>query len=352
MGLFSDLRKVSRWAAVDAAAPRLASPHSTATLATVAFANLDGVRLDAVDRAAAMKVGAIVKGRALIAGLLARHPLRVYEADAGPDAAPLPAAGQWLTATSTPQAPSQRTLWTIDDYLFGGLSVWGVRRDSSDKIVDGFRVHPDYWTCDPDTHVVHVEGEQASVEEILLIEGPQEGLVTIAETTIRAALDLERAVSQRLRTPIPLQVLVAQDLQSELTPAEAAKAVDEWEARRQAGGTGYLQAGLKLETPGAEINSDSALFIQGRNAIRLDVANFMNLPAALLDGSMSTASLTYSTSTDKRNDLVDLSLGYWSNPLESRLSQDDVVDPGLCVRFDLSTLATVTQPTHSPTSED
>lgn len=352
MGLFSDLRAVARWAAVDSPASPIASPLSSSSLATIAFADMAGIRLDAVDRASAMKVGAIVKGRALIAGLLARHPMRVYSTAAGENGAPVDGVGSWLTATTTAQPPSQRNLWTWDDLIMGGLSCWGTPRDSDGTITDAFRMHPGYWTLDPTTRTVQVDGRTASKEEVILIEGPQEGLITIAETTIRAALDLEAAVASRVQTPIPLQVLVAQDLQSEPTKTEAEKMVTEWEARRQAGGTGYLPSGLKLETPGANVASDGALFIAGRNAIRIDVANFLNLPAAMLDGSMSTATLTYSTSEGKRNDLVDLSLGYWADPVESRLSQDDVVPAGYTVRIDLSSLATTTQPNHSPIQED
>lgn len=349
MGLFSDLRKIAEWSRVDLSTP-VSSPLSSNGLAQIAFADLAGLQLNTVTRTEAMNVPAIVKGRALIAGILARHPLAPYDTATATKAAGI---ADWLTTTSTPQPPRQRNLWTYDDLIFGGLSCWATNRDSDGTILDGYRIAPAYWTLNPDSLNVLVNGNPASNEEVLLIEGPQEGLLDLAQETIQAALDMTRAWSKRVKTPIPLQVLTPSDMTGDLDPAgkEANDLVKQWELRRQNGGTGYLPFGLKLETPGTG-DSDANLYIQGRNALRLDVANFMNLPAALLEGSMSTASLTYSTGVDKRNDLVDLNLGYWADALEARLSQDDVVPDGYNVAHDLTDIATTTQPTRSPNQED
>lgn len=355
MGLFSDMRHILEWSRVDLTTP-VSSPLSSSHLAQVAFSDLAGIPLNTVTRTEAMQVPAIAKGRALIAGLLARHPLRVYNTL---DGAMLLEESPWLTATNTPQSPRQRNLWTYDDLIFGGLSCWATNRAGArtgveeGTILDSYRIAPMYWNLDPDSLGVIVDGKAASAEEVILIEGPQEGLLDLAAETIQAAIDMTRAWANRVKTPIPLQVLTPTDITGDLDPAgeEARALVTAWETRRQEGGTGFLPYGLKLETPGAS-DSDAQLYIQGRNALRLDVANLLNLPAALLEGSMSTASLTYSTGVDKRNDLTDLSLGYWADPLEARLSQDDVVPAGRNVAHDLTDLATTTQPTRSPNQED
>lgn len=349
MGLFSDMRKVLEWSRVDLTTP-VSSPLSSSHLTQVAFSDLAGVPLNTITRTEAMAVPAIAKGRALIAGLLARHPLRVYDTL---NASALLQDSPWLTATNTPQSPRQRNLWTYDDLIFGGLSCWATQRNNAGDILDSYRVAPMYWNLDPDSLGVIIDGKAASTEEAILIEGPQEGLLDIAAETIQAAIDMTRAWANRVKTPIPLQVLTPTDVTGDLDPdgTEARAMVAAWEARRQEGGTGFLPYGIKLETPGAD-GSDAELYIQGRNALRLDIANYLNLPAALLEGSMSTASLTYSTGVDKRNDLTDLSLGYWADALEARLSQDDIVPSGRNVAHDLTDLATTTQPTRSPNQED
>jgi hypothetical protein len=87
--------------------------------------------------------------------------------------------------------------------------------------------------------------------------------------------------------------------------------------------------------------SASSYLVEARNAVRLDVANMTGLPAASLDGSLSTASLTYSTQEGARTELADALRG-WTDPISARLSQDDVVPRGQRVRFDVTDLATPT----------
>lgn len=346
LNLFTGFRKMAELSRIDLTTP-VASPLSSSHLAQVAFADLAGIPLNQITRTEAMTVPAVVKARALIAGLLSRHPLTAYATATGQ-----PAGGSdWLTATNTPQSPRMRNLWTLDDLMFGGVSCWATQRNGAGEILDSYRLAPMYWTLDPDSLGVLVDGQPASTEEVLLIEGPQEGLLDLAQDTIQAAIDMTRAWAQRVRTPIPLQVIKPTDLASDLDPKEAVDVVQEWEGRRQNGGTGYLPYGLTLETPSLG-DSDGALYIAGRNALRLDIANFLNIPASLLEGSQSTATLTYSTREGERNDLVDLNLGYWANPLEARLSQDDVVPAGQHVAIDLAALATATQPVRSPNQED
>jgi phage portal protein BeeE len=82
--------------------------------------------------------------------------------------------------------------------------------------------------------------------------------------------------------------------------------------------------------------SDSALYIEGRNASKMDIAAFFNLPASVLDATSATASLTYVTQEGNRSSLDDMTLPYWIGPIASRLSQDDIVPAGQSVRFDFS----------------
>lgn len=333
-------------ASASAAGTPVRSPWATTSLSRIVLSELAGLTTQP-GRAEAMQVPAIARGRALIAGLLARHPLAVY--DAAGVQQPVETAA-WLTTTATGQSPRTRNLWTWDDLIFAGLSLWAVSRDNHDAITDAIRVNPGLWSIDPASERVQINGADVSAEQVILIEGPQEGLVTLAAGTIRAARAIERAWSQRVEQPVPLIELHSTDPMMDLTSAERDELVGDWEKARQTGnGTGYTPSSIEVRTHGT---SETDLFVAGRNALRLDIANFLSLPSALLEGSMSTASLTYSTQAGQRNDLVDLSLGYWAMPIEARLSQDDVVASGLNVAIDLTQLAETTQPTRSPVQED
>ena len=75
------------------------------------------------------------------------------------------------------------------------------------------------------------------------------------------------------------------------------------------------------------------MFIEARNASRLDLAAYFQLPGSLLDASTATASLTYQTQEGNQSSLDTLTVPYWARPIEDRLSQDDVVPVGHTVRF-------------------
>lgn len=317
------------------------SPWSGTTLSRIAWSDVFGETPAIPTRAEAMRVPAIAKGRSLIVGTLARQTLAKFRgADKlAPDA--------WMYRTNTDVPPQTRMAWTLDDVIFGGVSLWAVERGKGDQITDGVRVPPEWWEVTPDLEVL-VNGCPVSEGEVLLFEGPQEGLLELAQDDIVAARDMTRAWANRVSAPVPL-VELHETSGIELEDEEADELIDTWETARRRGGTALTPSNIETKIHGT---TPTDLFVNGRNASRLDIANFLNLPASLLEGSSAVASLTYSTSTDDRNELVDLSLAYWATPLEARLSQDDVVPRGTRVAFDLEYLATPTQPLQGPASED
>jgi len=74
--------------------------------------------------------------------------------------------------------------------------------------------------------------------------------------------------------------------------------------------------------------------VEARNAVRTDIGSFLNIRASMLDGTQGVDSLTYTTNSIERNAFYEIDLPFWTAPIESRLSQDDVVPAGQRVRFD------------------
>ena len=328
------LDRIGEWTAITGPAATtptsIAAPWSTAQLQTIALAELAGINLSSVplSRERAMQVPAIVKGRALIAGHLSRLPLKLH---AGPDARD---TAVWMKRSRF-GSPYARMLWTVDDMIFHGASLWILDRDQNGDVVDALRLPPSLWNVRQDL-TIEIEGQEVtSTSGVCLIEGPQDGLLSAARATIGGALALESAWTDRVEKPIPAMELHNTDSQLSLTSAEALELVTEWDAVRKVGGTGYTPAGLELRVHG---NVNHELFVEGRNALRLDIANFLNVPASLLEGSLATATLTYSTTEGRRNEFVDYTLRYWAAPIEARLSQDDIAGERLRVAFDFSSL--------------
>lgn len=325
------------------------SPWTATQLRRVVLSDLAGIGADVVSRTDAMRVPAITRARGLICGTLARHPLTLWRYVDGADPVRMPTPA-WMTSTNTRQAPSQRMLWTLDDLLFGALSVWAVERDDQGVILDAIRIDPIYWTVDPDGLGVRVNGEPVNDADVLVIEGPQDGLLTMADDAIRSSRMLANAWGQRVKAPVPLAAIKQTDVNIQLTDDEVDDLIEDWEAARANGGTAFIPPGFDVEGLGAGGAPD--LYVEGRNAERIDWANFTGLPAAMLDGSMATATLTYSTQEGKRSEFVDYSLNYWASAVEARLSQDDVTPEGTFVRFDISWLTDPNQHGQNPSTED
>ena len=65
-----------------------------------------------------------------------------------------------------------------------------------------------------------VHGEKVGPREVVLFEGPQDGLLEIAAEDIRAALSMKSAWKQRVDAPVPLVELHNTDANMPLTDTE------------------------------------------------------------------------------------------------------------------------------------
>lgn len=341
MGVLDRLRFASSVASRQPYRP-ISSPWTSGQLSRIVWSDVLGSDSMLVTRADAMRVPAIAKGRALICGTLARQALAKFR---GGD---LLAPDPWMYRTNGQQTPSQRMLWTLDDLIFGGRSLWAVSRGTRDQILDAWRVPPEDWQITSDLRV-EVLGIEADENEVILFEGPQDGLLEIAAEDIRAAGRMKRAWSQRVDAPVPLVELHVTDQTYSLTPQEEESLIADWEESRRHGGTALTPAVIETKVHG---QTPTDLFVEGRNAARLDFANFLNIPAALMEGSLATATLTYSTQEGRRNEFVDYSLSYWAEPISARLSMDDVTPAGTRIDFDLTWLTSPRQPEQGPAKAD
>lgn len=306
--------------------------------------DLLGLDIPIVTRRAAMKVPAIVKARALLHSVIATRPVRAYR-----DGEPLADQPTWLYRSDTGISPRLRTKLILDDILFNEAALLYVARGADDQIIDAVHVAYDRWRVD-ERGVIFIDDIDVRPEQVIWIPGPGPGLLVQACELIPAALSTERAWAQRVRNPFPAMVIQHTD-DTQLDPDEAKEFVAAVaQARRNPdSAVMYVQQGLEIVSHQAETTD---LFEDGRNALRLDFANMLNMPAAVLDGSVSQASLTYSTQEGRRNDFLDLTVPYWAGPIEDALSLDNVVPRGQYVRFDFSDLITPAATATGPNVED
>ena len=198
------------------------SPWSTGQLTKVVVGELAGIRPGSVTREQLIRIPAVSRGRGLVCGTLARYPLTLWQYGE-PDSTRLPTPA-WMTSTTTGQAPALRNLWTLDDLLFSGLSLWAAKRDGDGQLLDAARVPPREWAVDPNTYDVLINGRPVTdPSEVILFEGPQEGLCTIAEESAAGSRDLSNAWRQRVSAPLPMVVVRQTDPNAQLADTEIDK---------------------------------------------------------------------------------------------------------------------------------
>lgn len=340
------------------ASPLAASEEGLPPAVVVAEAlGLEMSRLP-LNRAAAIQIPAVARGRNLIVGKGAPLPLKALDATA-----PVKTQPTFLYRSNSLENPYDRMVHTLDDLLFYGLSLWGVERGARTSgsahgpILDAVRVPFDAWQIRDGVIEVRIKPggpmEPVDAEDVILFNGPTSGLLRDADVTLRAAQAIELAYVDRAQNPIPITVIShapGTERSDALGEDEAKAVLTQWkDARRGPGGAvGYLPPTLVMSTPGVDAQ---ALLQDARNAVRIDVANHIGIPVAMIDGGVAEESMTYRNAEGEVSRFYG-DLKFWLDPIQHRLSMDDVVPRGQRVRFDLSEFDTpAPEPTGVPTED-
>lgn len=310
-----------------------------------------------MNRPEAMAVPAVARARHLTVGAIAQLPLEVFRA--AEQITPTP---PWAVATDgqlgdltaqrraqlglyTGQSPWWRLAWTVDDLLFYGFSVWLITRWDADHRLPlrMARLPWGTWSVDDQGQIVDADGHPFG-DDVRVIPGPHEGILTYAARTIRSAAALEASAQDIARRPFRLELHQTSDVT--LTPKEKADLVAATRAAL-ADNNGVLFTNSAVETKDHPIDSGD-LLIDARNASAVDIARQVSLPAAMIDATTAGASLTYETTEGRNQQWIDSSLILYTRPLEARLSMDDVVAQGQRVALNTESL-TITPQSVDPT---
>lgn len=302
-----------------------------------------------LSRADAIQLSAVSRGRNLITGAISPLPLVALD-----KTGPLATQPTWLYRSDTPVPVSDRMRWTVDSLLFHGNALWAVQRGAAGQITDAAWVPHDEWNLDADGRI-RVHGSPVDEREVIFFNGPDEGLLFTANKTIRRGLLIEENRTNQATNPVPMAV-IRHTQQGQggsgqaLTQDDIDDLLDQWSAARRdpRGAIGYLPPELTMDTHGAP---QGDMWDQASNANRRDIAGFLNMPTVLLDGTLDT-SFTYQNGQDTKNRLYTETLPYYTQPIEARLSMDDVVPRGQRVRFDLTEQTAIpSTPTGAPVED-
>jgi hypothetical protein len=297
-----------------------------------------------ITKADALSVPAVAKARGILHSLIDTRPLVAYK---GADR--LVNQPTWLYRSDSGIPTQFRTEQMIDDHIFHGETLLGITARGS----DGFPINVEHipfdsWKRNADG-TISINGEEWDGNDLIWIKGPFEGLLNVAQKKVRESIKLDAAALSRATTQIPLMELHVTD-DNELTQEESEQLFQAALKARQNPDRPIMITPNNIEL---NVHGDKAidLFESGRNAVRIDFANYFNIPANLLDGGVDNKTIAYSNEEGKRNELYDMTLNYWAKGIESWLSQDKVTPRGTRIAFDFSDLFAPTQ-TGSPVTED
>jgi hypothetical protein len=303
-----------------------------------------------LNRDAAIGVPALARARHILAGTIAACQLQLFRRDE------LVVQPKWMRTTEAGLPAFHRMLWTVDDHLFYGWSLWEVERqgDNPDRplVADSAprRIAQHRWEFEADTGRVLVDGDPMKASRLLLLPGPHEGILTFARTAIAQAADLEAAATKAASTP-SAYLNLHYDGDAPLARTEVDTLVADWHAARAGdnGGVAYTGPGVTVTELGS---ASEHLLIEGRNAAAVNMARVASMPAAMVDATTAGASLTYETTAGRNAELLDYGLNLYMDAITARLSMDDVVTPTQSVRFDTTQLRAAQPSPTGPTTED
>ena len=226
--------------------------------------------------------------------------------------------------------------WIISDLFFHDTAYSWVMERYADtgKIRAMERVAPERVSITTNANGTEIDsyqidGTPVDPSNLVVFPNTQEGLLSRAGRTIKAAAALEKAAMNFANEPIPAMVLKSNG--TSLPADRVAKLLSAWRTARANKSTAFLNADVTLETVGYD--PKNLQLNEARNYVSLELSRACGLPAYFTDSQQS--SFTYANALDKRRDLVDFAFRNYMSIIEQRLSFADFTPAGNRVSFDL-----------------
>lgn len=294
------------------------------SLATIAPALMPPGTAGALDEAAALRCPPVTRVVAMYSAVMAASPLTSN------------GGSKWLNETAGNITPGMRNAELFQDLFFHGIALLLVVRDADGNITDAVRIRRDLYSINAAGQICAQNGTPVpnQAQFIVIKSLLPVGFLHYAADSLQHYADICATIRSRGANPIPLVEIHLTD-EWEGTPEQAAQVQENWSKARSNpnGAVAITPRGIQLITHTADGAGDQAMLIEARNAVRLDIANYGNLNASIVDGN-SGASDNYSNTLQDANEFLSLSLGLFTAPIAQRLSQNDVTPAGELVTFD------------------
>jgi len=284
-----------------------------------------------VSRHDAMTVPSVARARNLICGTVASIPLEYYKSSTGEVIAP----PRWIKQLSKSQPSFITISWIVDSLLFYGVSYLLVTeryaedgRPASFEWVANTRV-----TFTTDLYGIHVtqyyiDASPVDMNDIVTIQGFDEGVLDRSGRLIQAAIDVDRAAAVNSANPQPAGFL--KNSGADLPANEVQGLLAAWKRSRQNNSTAYLTSTLDYSP--VAFSPKDMMYNEAVQNLSTQVARAMNVPAYYLSADQNTT-MTYANVQDERKQFYALSIEPYVQAIQARLSMDDISTAGHEVKF-------------------
>lgn len=284
-----------------------------------------------MSRKDAMSVPSVARARNLICGTVASIPLEYYKKSTGEVIAP----PRWINQLSKNQPSFVTLTWIVDSLLFYGVSYLRVTeryaedgRPSAFEWVANSRVT---FTTDLEGIMVtqyYIDAAPIAMNDIVTIQGFDEGVLERGSRTIQSAIDVERAAANNSANPQPAGFL--KNSGADLPPQEVQGLIAAWKRARQNNSTAYLTSTLDYSP--VAFSPKDMMYNEAVQNLSTQIARMMNVPAYYLSADQNTT-MTYANVQDERKQFYALSIEPYIQAIQARLSMDDISTSGHEVRF-------------------
>jgi HK97 family phage portal protein len=289
---------------------------------------------NAILRQDAASVPAIARCRNLIAGTIASIPLETYSMTTGEELPNLP----WVDQLDKRQPMEVTIAWLVDSLFYYGVAYLRVEEVYKDdnrparfSWMQNDRVTVKYAAnnSEVDYYMVNnIRVPDSGVGSLVTFQGFDQGLLLRQATTIRAAIDLEKAAAIAAQTPMGSGYI--KNTGADLPDQQVQGILNSWKTARQSKATAYLTSTLEFNP--ISFSPKDMMYNEAKAYLALDLARACNVPAPMIDAEMIRSN-TYQNVLDQRKEFAAYTLMPFINAIQSRLSMDDLLPRGTCVKF-------------------
>jgi len=290
-----------------------------------------------VDRAAALSVPAVLRGRNMICAI-STLPLQAIDKQNRVQDHPLFAQIDQNTANTVMLA------MTVEDLVFDAVAWWRVTAFENGYPAKAARYAPDQVSLDPPDDyyrgylpselptegVVWMEGKPVPFPEVIRFDSPNPAFLVAGERAIRRAIELDSAADLYATNRRMRGFFTPKDNIDPGTDEEIAEMLDDFADARRKRIDGYVPGALTYEQVQDPTPAELQIISQQSRA-DLAIANALGIDPE--DLGISTTSRTYQNAVDRRKDRVNDVLSMFMKAITDRLTMPDVLQPGLSARF-------------------